>query len=208
MIKQKRSRGKKKALVGQTSLFPPTDAHYCVAIDVETTGLKADIDRVLQLGVVLGDHNFTSIWEGAITIDPEVVVPENVVEIHGLSNEIVDGCVSFDVAGRWLAPLITNKVVVGHNVRFDLDFLTFEYKRLAISMPDIAGTVDSLSMSKFLLPHLKSHKLERVCSELKIEITRSHDACYDAAASLRIVKALAEAGPGYIKEALTISKSH
>ncbi len=194
-------------MAGQASLFPPTDSYFCVAIDVETTGLRADLDRVLQLGVVLGDHNFASIWEGAITIDPEVVVPENVVEIHGLSNEIVDGCVSFDVAGRWLAPLITDKVVVGHNLRFDLDFLTFEYLRIALPLPDLRGTIDSLSMSKHLLPHLKSHKLERVCSELNIDITRSHDACYDAAASLRIVNALAQARPEYVEQVLAASKT-
>ncbi len=207
MVTRARGRSKKRTLAGQSSLFPPMDSHFCIALDVETTGLRADTDRVLQLGVVLGDNNFSPLWEGAITIDPDVAVPENVVGIHGLSNQMVDGCVSFAVAGRWLAPLIQDKIVIGHNVGFDLSFLSYEYERVSEKLPRLAGMIDSLSMSRYILPRLRSHKLEWVCNELNIEITRSHDACYDALASLEIVRALAQIQPKYLERSLTVSQT-
>ncbi|SHE71554.1 exonuclease, DNA polymerase III, epsilon subunit family [Ferrithrix thermotolerans DSM 19514] len=195
----RRTRIKRKPVGGQSYLFPPPGNYSYVALDVETTGLDSQNDRVLQLGVVLADEGLLPRWEGAVLIDPGTLVPPDVVRIHGLSNKYVDGCVSFALAGAWLTPLISNKCIIGHNIDFDLSFLAEEYKRSKIEFPYVTGIVDSLSMSRRLLPHLRRHRLQDVCIELDIEITQSHDACYDALASLSVVRTLLAREPDYIE---------
>jgi DNA polymerase III epsilon subunit-like protein len=107
-------------------------AAYAV-VDVETTGLDPEADRVLEVAIVRTDATGRVTTEYASTLDPGG--PVRLTEIHGLTDQAVLGAPAFPDVAAAVAARLTGAVVVGHNVGFDLAFLRAEYRRAGIAMP-------------------------------------------------------------------------
>jgi DNA polymerase-3 subunit epsilon len=107
-------------------------AAYAV-VDVETTGLDPEADRVLEIAIVRTDATGRVTTEYASTLHPGG--PVRLTEIHGLTDQAVLGAPAFPDVAAAVAARLTGAVVVGHNVGFDLAFLRAEYRRAGIAMP-------------------------------------------------------------------------
>lgn len=82
-------------------------------------------------------------------------------------------------------------VVVGHNLRFDLGFLSSEYGRLEVYMPDLPRLCTVRLASQFL--PVPARSLSDCCCELGVEHRGVHTALGDARATGEVLKALIEA---------------
>ena len=126
----------------------PSDLERPLAFfDLETTGLVPSVDRIVEIAICkvgTGGHGAPKRW----IINPEVTILPEIVEIHGISNEIVKNKPTF----RELASDIWNEFegcdLAGYNIRhFDLHMLVGEFERTGYNtgkLDDLRGrtTVD------------------------------------------------------------------
>lgn len=93
--------------------------------DLETTGFVAPEARILEIGayIIRGDEVEKKHW----VINEGIEIPEKIVEITGITKEIVEaeGQSAAKVLGEFIPFLFKAKQNVTHNgVRFDIPFLT------------------------------------------------------------------------------------
>jgi DNA polymerase-3 subunit epsilon len=109
-------------------------------LDVETTGLSYDDDKVIQLACrpVVVDKlsgNITRLVRGKVSYnDPGFPISEEITALTGVTNEQVKDQL---VDWHWLAKIIEKvDFVVAHNVRFDRHFIKKHMIESGIMMPD------------------------------------------------------------------------
>lgn len=110
------------------SLVQPLRQTPIAVVDVETTGASASFgDRVIEVGVVRIESGRT-VREYSQLIDPRRSIGAGVVALTGITPEMVAGQPTFAQQLPLLLEIIRDAVIVGHNVRFDLSFLSREFR--------------------------------------------------------------------------------
>src|SRR5690606_23232636 len=106
--------------------------------------------------------------------------------VHGLTNEDLRGAPTFSEVVDRINELLRGRILVGHNVSFDLDFLALEYSRSGWEAPD-APCFCTLEASSSYLPSLSRRKLAACCSAAGIAIGNAHAALDDARATAALL---------------------
>lgn len=130
-------------------------------------------------------------------IRPEEPIQPAVTRIHGLTDaDVADAPTLEDIADDVLTWL-DNAVIVGHNVRVELEILT---RSLPDWRPEAA--VDTLRLARALKPGLESYALGKLGISLKVTAEAAkpggrgeHSALYDAALTALIFIDLVTAVP-------------
>jgi DNA polymerase III subunit epsilon len=157
-------------------------AGYAV-VDVETTGLFTGRwhNRVVEIGVVHVGRDGVVTDEWCTLVNPERDLgPQH---IHGVRASDVRTAPTFaEVAGD-LAERLAGRVVVAHNLGFDLRFLRYEYGRLDLSVPlDVEFGLCTMALSERYL-WSPSRSLAACCAAAGIRQDMAHSALYDARAA-------------------------
>lgn len=153
-------------------------------IDVESTGIfPAGNDRILEVAVVRLDATGESRDEFVTLVNPNRDVGPT--HLHGIRPGDVIGAPTFAEVAPHLLRLLSGCVVVGHNVRFDLEFLRYEMLRLGLQLPRLACTC-TLQLAAHASVNCRSRKLADVCDALGIALSSAHSALDDARAAARV----------------------
>jgi len=152
-----------------------------VVFDVETTGLSAVYDTIIELaGVKVHKGEIVDRFESFA--NPHRKLPEVIKDITGITDDMLVGAPEVDDVLRDFHKWIDDDVLVAHNASFDIGFLNQGLSR--IEYPKIANAVvDTLELSRFLLPELGNHRLNTLCKHFDVELTQHHRAIYDAEAT-------------------------
>lgn len=156
-------------------------AGYAV-IDVETTGLCPDRDdRVVEIGIVALDASRRMVGEWTTLINPcRDVGP---TWIHGITAGQVASAPRFAEIVGDVAECIGDRIIVGHNVRFDLGFLDAEFKRAGYPVLWVPG----LCTMGLAASITGVRRLEQCCESLGIDTGLSHSALCDARAAAALL---------------------
>jgi Rad3-related DNA helicase/DNA polymerase III epsilon subunit-like protein len=156
------------------------------AIDLETTGLDPARDRVIEVGAVaFTPESVTGTLERLV--DPGRSVPETVLRLTGIKQEELRGAASPESALRELAEFLRGRQPVGHGARLDVDFLT------SAGLWDPSQEIlDTLDVSRILLPGAASHSLPLLAVEMGFSQPRPHRALDDADATRQLLLRLRE----------------
>ena len=107
-------------------------------IDVETTGLDAQKDRITEIGAVL----WSSIEKQPVRImgflvKPGIPIPAELEKLTGITNAMVDAYgVGPKASVTAVATLAAQaQFFVAHNAEFDKGFIEAEFKRQGVPMP-------------------------------------------------------------------------
>ena len=173
--------------------LPATDATI-VAFDTETTGLSPSKDRIIEIGAVKIRNGKVIATKGWL-INPQQDIPSYATRIHGISNDMVaDQPVFAEVYPEFKA-FIGDSVLVAHNARFDVNFVSSELNRQGLEYPD-NQVLDSLKLFRKWYPELKSHKLGSVAGHLGVKEGKFHRAVEDTRYLARIfLKSISEQEP-------------
>lgn len=151
-----------------------------VALDTETTGLFPSSGRLLEIGAVRFRLDGTVVGEYQQLVDPGEPVAPLIQQITGISDAMVAG--QPDIAAvlpGFVAFLgVSDTLVMAHNAAFDLGFLATALSRSGLALPP-HDVLDTLSMSRRLLPRAPNHKLETLCTLLSVP-PGTHRALADA----------------------------
>jgi len=170
----------------------PWEMRQYVALDVETTGLIARRDRIVEVAAV----QFFFDSEGALSIgrefshliNPECEISERVSRIHGITQHDIQGAPHFDAIAPLLLDFCKGRVPVGHNVLFDIAFLERELHQNNCESP-FWECADTLGLAKLAFPSMDSYNLGKLTFVLELEPEVQHRALGDARACARLFAA-------------------
>ncbi len=101
-------------------------------IDIESTGLSVSQDRIVELAAVIVEPN-GDVSERVRRFNPEVPIPKEASDVHGITNAEVEDEAPFRSRARALADLLEPCDLAGFNIRrFDLPLLLAEFRRSGI----------------------------------------------------------------------------
>lgn len=150
-------------------------------LDVETTGGSPRRDKITDIAIYIFDgENITDSFESLI--NPECRIPAYISGLTGITDIMVENEPKFYEIARKIIEITDDCIIVGHNVNFDYNFIKNEFKRLGYNYK--RDTIDTVRLSKKLVPELKSHKLDVMASYLDLKISSRHRAAGDARATV------------------------
>ncbi|MGE0659967.1 MAG: exonuclease domain-containing protein [Reyranellaceae bacterium] len=158
----------------------PLDALDVVVLDCETTGLNVALDRVVSIaGVRVRGLRLLRQETFDFLVDPGEPISAASTTIHGITNAMVWGEPA--LADRWseIGPLLSDCVVVGHNVGFDLTILEMELRRAGVEWRR-PPSLCTLQLAATLEPELPNLNLETLAAAYGIEVAGRHTALGDA----------------------------
>jgi len=106
-------------------------------IDLETTGLNTDNDRIIEIGIIKFDDEFNKIDEFQSLINPGIPISSEIEEITGISQPELDNSPMIEsIITDILDFLIDSTVIAGHNIlKFDIPLLIKECYRCNLIFP-------------------------------------------------------------------------
>ncbi len=157
-----------------------------VVLDIETTGLNARREELLEIGAVkVVNGKVIEVFEKFV--QPNRPIPYKIKELTGITDEMVNDAPQPVEVLKEFKDFTSGAVLVAHNARFDLGFLQEKYKKY-LGVDFKAPVVDTLSLSRALWPQFKSHRLDVVAKELGIIQQQHHRAGDDALTAWRILE--------------------
>ena len=137
-------------------------------LDFETTGFSPKSgDRILEVGATYLDPVLVMTDYFETLINPMRDVGPT--RVHGITASDVYDAPTFEEVAPQLLDLIEGCVLVGHNISFDLRFLEAELVRAGYTAPEFVA-IDTMKLSRQLLPHMPSHKLADVARHFSLSV--------------------------------------
>jgi DNA polymerase III subunit alpha, Gram-positive type len=173
-----------------------------VVFDVETTGLSAVYNTIIELAAVKVKNGeiierFTSF------ANPHHPLSITTIELTGITDDMLKDAPDVEEVLQKFYEWIGDSVLVAHNASFDIGFLNAGFKKIGLGKVT-NPVIDTLELARFLYPELKNHRLNTLCKKFDIELTQHHRAIYDAEATgyllIRLLKDAQEKGISYHDE--------
>ena len=161
--------------------------------DIEATGLNISKDRIVEIAIIKVNPDGSEM-EFSSLVNPEMTIPQEVIEIHGITNEKVKDAPTFAELAPKLIEFIQDADLAGYNSnKFDIPMLAEELLRI--------GSDFDLSKKKFVDVQNIFHKMEqRTLSAAyqfycKKEINNAHNALADTKATWEVLVSQLERYP-------------
>lgn len=149
----------------------PLDAY--VVLDVETTGLDAAKNEIVEIGALkILDGQETDSFEALIK--PRGSLPDMITRLTGLSDEeLQQKGEKLDIVLERFLCFLGSLPIVSHNVSFDCCFLDAACEACGIEELD-NDRVDTLEMARKRLRNMPDYHLETLAAYFGIPIEGSH----------------------------------
>jgi len=172
-------------------------ARKYVALDLETTGLDAQRDAIIEIGAARFRRD-EELDTFSTFVDPGRHIPHDITTLTGITDQDVRGAPHlYDVLPD-LVRFIGDQPVVGHSVDFDLRFLQQHSEQFDNEY------LDTFELAGVILPDADRYSLLRLAQMLGVQLEQAHRALDDARASYRVFRAMllraAELPPRMLKE--------
>jgi DNA polymerase-3 subunit epsilon len=156
-----------------------------VFFDLETTGLDLSKDRAVSIATLKIDLEGKT-EEKKILINPEIAIPKEASDIHGITDEMVADAPTFKQISKSLFTYFENCDIAGFNSDYyDVPLLMKEFSRCGIEFP--AWELNLIDVLKFERM-LNSNKLEEVYLRYTGKaLEGAHDALNDIRATFEIL---------------------
>lgn len=160
-----------------------------VVFDLETTGLRAEQDEVIEIGAVRVAEG-VEIDSFHSLVRPQGGVPDEVLRMTGISAPDLAKAPPMSEVLPTFLKFIAGKSLAAHNARFDLNFLTAVCEFAGYDLPVSRDTLDTLLLSRILLPFERSHRLGDVATRLEIAVEIAHRGLSDAQTTAAVLRGL------------------
>jgi DNA polymerase III subunit epsilon len=160
-----------------------------VALDLETTGARAGISKITEIGAVRIE-GFREVKHFTTLVNPLRPIPPMITRITGITQDMVADAPRIEDVIPELLEFIQGAVIVAHNASFDVGFLNYELRRLhGRKLGD--GAIDTLPLARALAPGLPNYRLQTVAEAMGAPVTACHRALADAQAAGHVFVTLA-----------------
>lgn len=180
-----------------------------VAFDTETTGIWAPTHRIVELGAVKFRLGVSKTDRFRELVNPEREIPTEVIEIHGITNTMVQSAPTIKpVLEDFAAFCGLESILIAHNAMFDISFVGCESDRAGLPLME-NPTLDTVDLYRKYRPGLDSYSLQSLMRKFRLGTDQSHRAVDDAALVWKLFSMVAEDFPvlhseGEFKRAFTL----
>ena len=151
--------------------------NYCI-IDLETTGLDADFDEIIEMSAIkVRNREIIDRFSSLANIG-DIELDEYITELTGITSEMLASAPTLDLVLSDFLNFVGNDIVIGHNVNFDINFIYDDSIRL-LDKVFSNDFVDTLRLSRRLLPDLPKHKLSFIADHYNVNYSNAHRAMAD-----------------------------
>lgn len=159
-----------------------------VVFDIETTGLNPATDEIIEISAIKVIDNVIEDTFSCL-IKPNNEIPYFITELTKITNEMVENALSIEEVLPRFIDFIEDEILVGHNVNFDINFIYDNLIKFG-KEPLKNDFVDTLRLSRKLLPNLNHHRLSDLTNYYKINNKGSHRAMRDTEMTLEVLQML------------------
>ena len=157
----------------------------CVSLDLETTGLNSDREEIIQIGAVkFRGYEILETFDSMV--NPRRTISNFITQLTGITQQDVDTAPSLADVSEQLIAFLGDFPLIGHNIAFDIDFLS--KAGLRITSP----SYDTHHLASVFLPNAGEYSLVGLTAALGIQHLRPHRALDDAYACQNLFLALVE----------------
>ncbi len=160
-----------------------------VVFDLETTGLSSESCAIIEIGAV-------KVEGGVITdrystfVNPKRPIPYHIQELTSIRDDMVRNAPVIETVLPEFMAFCEGCVMVAHNAEFDMGFIEKNCRDQGIAIDKTV--LDTVTLSRFLLPALNRYKLDTVAKALQVSLEHHHRAVDDAACTAEIFIKLME----------------
>lgn len=155
-----------------------------VVFDIETTGFSCNNDKIIEIGAVkIVDGKTTESFSSFV--NPGISIPYKIVELTGITDEMVKNAENIATVLPKFMDFVGDSILVAHNAEFDISFIKKNCSNLHITFKN--QVMDTIQLSKFLIPELKRYKLDTIAKHLKLNMGSHHRAIDDARTAAAIM---------------------
>lgn len=160
-----------------------------VALDLETTWVIKENDKIIEVALVKFDENTFEIIETFSTlINPWIYIPEVISNITNIFDEDVKNAPFLDdELKQKIENFIWDSPILGHNTNFDRDFLLKAWIDISENI-----VLDTFLLANIILPYEKSLNLWSLCEALDIKLLWAHRALDDTIATVKLFEKIFE----------------
>ena len=161
--------------------------------DLETTGIEVAKDRIVEISILKvfpNGNKESKTW----LVNPEMVIPPNVIAVHGITNEKVANEPTFKELASQIYAMIKDSDLAGFNSdRFDIPLLAEELLRAGVDF-DMKSrvSVDVQTIFHKMEERTLSAALKFYCGK---SLENAHSAAADTMATYEILMAQLERYP-------------
>ena len=161
-----------------------------VVFDIETTGLSAKNDRIIQIAAVKidGDKIPVSLKNKIKDTDPSIPtrkdmqiynafinpkrsIPSKIISLTGIKDSMVKNQPGEKSILEEFFGFIGDRILVAHNgIRFDVRFIEEATKRVGMNIENFL-CLDTLWLSKKLYPAERSHSLNAIIDRFQLKLS-------------------------------------
>lgn len=158
-----------------------------VVVDIETTGIQCSSSDIIEISALKIDagtvtDSFSELVYTPIKIDPFIV------NLTGIDNAMLQNADNISSVLCRFFDFVEDRIIVGHNIGFDMRFISHQ-SQLNFGFTPTNQTLDTLKLSREMLPHLNCHKLAYLKEYFGIEGI-SHRALSDCAVTYELIQKL------------------
>ena len=158
-----------------------------VFFDLETTGVNIASDRIVEIAYLKVFPNGNEVSR-KLRINPEMLIPKEASDVHGITNEDVKDCPTFKQVAKEIAADFEGADIAGFNSnRFDVPLLAEEFLRANVDL--------DMTRRKFIDVQVIFHKMEQrtLVAAMKFycgkELEGAHSADADTRATYEVLMA-------------------
>ncbi len=160
-----------------------------VAVDLETTGLEAKRDKIIEIGAihVVKGREIAAFHS---MVNPHRRLKEQITELTGITDDMVENAPDIGDIIEEFAEFCEQAPLLGHRIMFDYSFL----KRAAVNhgIPFEKNGIDTLKLCRHFLPEDQPKNLSAACEFFGIRRKKAHRALEDARDAHYLYQRLAE----------------
>ncbi|MFA9558046.1 PolC-type DNA polymerase III [Evansella sp. AB-rgal1] len=152
-----------------------------VVFDVETTGLSAVYNTIIELAAVKV-QNGEIIDRFERFANPHEKLSPLIIDLTGITDDMVANAPEVADVLKDFYEWTGHATLVAHNASFDMGFINAGYKKIGYQKAS-NPVIDTLELGRLLYPEFRNYRLNTLCKKFSIELVSHHRAIYDAEAT-------------------------
>ncbi len=161
-------------------------------LDIETTGMSPSYSKILEISAIKV-RNGKEVDNFSKLINPHERIPYFISSLTGITTQMAqDEGEELENVLVDFKDFLEDDIIVGHNVNFDVNFLYDNFKEV-LDEPFSNDFVDTLKISRKLLPDLDHHKLDDLTDYYGIRARDKHRALNDCDLTNQVYKKMCKA---------------
>jgi DNA polymerase-3 subunit alpha (Gram-positive type) len=158
-----------------------------VVFDTETTGLDADLDRIIEFGAMkyLNGEKIGEYWS---LVRTDIELTDMIRNMTGISQDMVKDAPTITEVLPQFLEFMRGSVLVAHNAEFDMSMLHATCGRLGyvLEWPCFC----TMKLARRILPGLPNYKLDTLAEHFSFKFEERHRAVGDVKVLASIVDAI------------------